>query len=138
MFRSIGGLVSAALLLGTSIAAADLPSIRLGALKYGTVNWELDTIKNNGLDEANGFKLEVVPMGGGDASDIAFLGGNIDVMVSDILWAAARRAEGRDLRYIPYSTAVGGIMVKADSGTPCNKACRIYSKPAIKSSAHRR
>ncbi|MGB0847689.1 MAG: ABC transporter substrate-binding protein [Thiolinea sp.] len=101
----------------TSVSwADDLPTIRLGALSFGTVNWELDTIKNNKLDEKHGFKLEVVPMGGGSASDIAFLGGEIDVMVSDVIWAAAQRAEGRDLKFIPYSTAVGGIMVKADSG----------------------
>ena len=96
--------------------AADLPVIRLGALSFGTVNWELDTIKHNGLDEANGFVLEVVPMGGGNASDIAFLGGEVDAMVSDVVWAARQRAEGRDLKFIPYSTAVGGIMVKPDSG----------------------
>ena len=96
--------------------AADLPVIKLGALSFGTVNWELDTIKHNGLDEANGFTLEVVPMGGGNASDIAFLGGEIDVMVSDVVWAARQRAEGRDVQFIPYSTAVGGIMVKPESG----------------------
>lgn len=106
-----------ATLLFTSVGwSAELPKVRLGALEYGTVNWELDTIKNNKLDEKHGFSLEVVPMGGGSASDIAFLGGEIDVMVSDVIWAAAQRAEGRDLKFIPYSTAVGGIMVKADSG----------------------
>mgnify|MGYP000020559854 CR=1 FL=1 len=113
----IRSLFIAAALLFTSVAWSDeLPTIRLGALAYGTVNWELDTIKNNKLDEKHGFKLDVVPMGGGSASDIAFLGGEIDVMVSDVIWAAAQRAEGRDLKFIPYSTAVGGIMVKADSG----------------------
>lgn len=98
------------------VQAEELPAIRLGALEFGTVNWELDTIKHNKLDEKHGFKLEVVPMGSGDASDIAFLGGEIDVMVSDFIWAAAQRAEGRDMKFIPYSTAVGGIMVKPDSG----------------------
>lgn len=103
-------------LLFSSLSWSDeLPTIRLGALEYGTVNWELDTIKNNMLDEKHGFKLNVVPMGGGSASNIAFLGGEIDVMVSDVIWAAAQRAEGRDLKFIPYSTAVGGIMVKPDS-----------------------
>jgi len=103
--------------LFTSVSwASELPIIRVGALEYGTVNWELDTIKNNKLDEKHGFKLDVIPMGGGSASDIAFLGGEIDVMVSDVIWAAAQRAEGRDLKFIPYSTAVGGIMVKSDSG----------------------
>lgn len=114
MIRSL--FIAAALLLCSTGWSNELPTIRLGALAYGTVNWELDTIKNNKLDEKYGFKLDVVPMGGGSASDIAFLGGEIDVMVSDFIWAAAQRAEGRDLKFIPYSTAVGGIMVKADSG----------------------
>ncbi|WP_022953450.1 ABC transporter substrate-binding protein [Leucothrix mucor] len=114
MIRSL--FIAAALLLSSASWSAELPTIRLGALAYGTVNWELDTIKNNKLDEKYGFKLDVIPMGGGSASDIAFLGGEIDVMVSDFIWAAAQRAEGRDLKFIPYSTAVGGIMVKADSG----------------------
>ena len=113
----IRALFMLAALLFTSTAWSDeLPKVRLGALAYGTVNWELDTIKSNKLDEKHGFKLDVVPMGGGSASDIAFLGGEIDVMVSDVIWAAAQRAEGRDLKFIPYSTAVGGIMVKSDSG----------------------
>ncbi len=114
MIRSL--FILSILLFTSSAWSNDLPIVRLGALAYGTVNWELDTIKNNKLDEKHGFKLEVVPMGGGSASDIAFLGGEIDVMVSDVIWAAAQRAEGRDLKFIPYSTAVGGIMVKADSG----------------------
>lgn len=114
MFRSL--FITITLFFSTIVWSKDLPTIRLGALEYGTVNWELDTIKNNKLDEKHGFKLEVIPMGGGSASDIAFLGGEIDVMVSDVIWAAAQRAEGRDLKFIPYSTAVGGIMVKSDSG----------------------
>ena len=109
-------LILATLLFTSASWGDDLPKVRLGALEYGTVNWELDTIKNNKLDEKHGFILEVVPMGGGSASDIAFLGGEIDVMVSDVIWAAAQRAEGRDVKFIPYSTAVGGIMVKSDSG----------------------
>jgi len=109
-------LFTVAILIFSSISwGNELPTIRLGALEYGTVNWELDTIKNNKLDEKHGFKLDVVPMGGGSASDIAFLGGEIDVMVSDVIWAAVQRAEGRDVKFIPYSTAVGGIMVKSDS-----------------------
>ena len=104
------------LFVATIAYCDDLPVLRLGALETGTVNWELDTIKNNGLDIKNGFTLEVVPMAGGDASDIAFLGGEIDAMVSDVIWAASQRAEGRDVKFIPYSTSVGGIMVKSDSG----------------------
>jgi len=131
-------LVFTTLLFTSSVWSNELPTIRLGALEYGTVNWELDTIKNNKLDEKHGFKLDVIPMGGGSASDIAFLGGEIDVMVSDFIWAAAQRAEGRDLKFIPYSTAVGGIMVKSDSGIDSlkdlqNKRIGIAGGPLDKS-----
>ena len=73
-------LILTTLLFTSSVLSNELPTIRLGALAYGTVNWELDTIKNNKLDEKHGFKLEVIPMGGGSASDSAFLCGEIEVM----------------------------------------------------------
>ena len=64
MIRSLKTLFVLATLLCTSLFTAvswadELPVIRLGALSFGTVNWELDTIKNNKLDEKHGFKLEV-------------------------------------------------------------------------------
>ncbi|MDP6189386.1 MAG: hypothetical protein QF872_01105 [Gammaproteobacteria bacterium] len=43
---------------------AELPVIRAGVLKFGTVNWELQTIKSHQLDIAQGFKLEIVPPDG--------------------------------------------------------------------------
>ena len=102
-----------ATLLLTSLAHAE--PLRLGALGFGTVNWELDTIRREGLDTRHGFELEVVPMGGGSASKIAFEGGAVDAIVSDWLWVARQRAAGRDYVFIPYSTAVGSIVVGPDS-----------------------
>jgi len=49
MFRSL--FITITLFFSTIVWSKDLPTIRLGALEYGTVNWELDTIKNNKLDE---------------------------------------------------------------------------------------
>ena len=98
-----------------SAALAEMPTLRAAVLKFGTVNWELDTIKNNKLDEANGFALEVQGMAGGAAAKVAFQGGETDVIVSDWLWVARQRAAGKDYVFIPYSKAVGGLMVPADS-----------------------
>ena len=36
--------VAAALSLAVTSAVADTPTVRVGALQFGTVNWELDTI----------------------------------------------------------------------------------------------
>ena len=47
-----------ALALWTGFAAAEDDTahapVRIGVLKYGTVNWELDAMKRAGLDAANG------------------------------------------------------------------------------------
>lgn len=110
-------LLGGALALGmtTCAALADTPVLRAAVLKFGTVNWELDTIKHYGLDTENGFTLDVSGVAGGSAAQIAFQGGETDVIVSDWLWVARQRAAGKDYVFIPYSKAVGGVMVPKDS-----------------------
>jgi NitT/TauT family transport system substrate-binding protein len=89
--------------------------VRVGVLKFGTVNWELTAMQYHGLDKANGFELEIIPFAGDDATSIALLGGEVDVIVSDWLWVSRLRAEGRNLTFVPYSSSVGAIMVAGDS-----------------------
>ncbi|MBM7066405.1 ABC transporter substrate-binding protein [Actibacterium sp. 188UL27-1] len=113
-YRVIGGAVLAAA-LSVSAALAETPVLRAAVLKFGTVNWELDTIQYHGLDAANGFTLDVQGMAGGSAAKVAFQGGEADVIVSDWLWVARQRAAGKDYVFIPYSKAVGGVMVPEDS-----------------------
>ncbi|MCV6597242.1 MAG: ABC transporter substrate-binding protein, partial [Mangrovicoccus sp.] len=96
-------------------AHADSPVIRAAVLEFGTVNWELDTIQEHGFDTAQGFDLEVQGMAGGSAAKIAFQGGEADVITSDWLWVARQRAAGKDYVFIPYSKAVGGVMVPGAS-----------------------
>jgi len=97
---------------GSSLAAA---KVRIGVLKFGTVSWELDTLKHHKFDAANGIDLEVVYFAGEDATNVAMLAGEIDVIVSDWLWVSRQRSEGEDLTLAPYSTAVGAIMVEQNS-----------------------
>jgi len=96
-------------------AADDLPVVRLGVLKFGTVNWELTSMQHHGLDTANGFTLEIVPFAGGDATEIALQGGAVEVIVSDWLWVSRLRSEGTPLAFVPYSSSVGAIMVAGDA-----------------------
>lgn len=111
--KLLGRAVIAALL--TTASWAETPTLRAAVLKFGTVNWELNTIKHHGFDAANGFTLEVQGMAGGAAAKVAFQGGAADVIVSDWLWVARQRAAGKDYVFIPYSKAVGGMMVGKDS-----------------------
>jgi len=113
MMKKIGGAIVAACI--ATAALADTPVLRASVLQFGTVNWELDTIQHHGLDTANGFDLEVQGVAGGSAARVAFQGGETDVIVADWLWVARQRAAGRDYVFIPYSKAVGGIMVPHDS-----------------------
>ena len=116
--RGFGGLGLG--LLATSIGlpafgAPDLPKIKVGVLKFGTVSWELDTIKHHGLDQKNSVDVEVLDFAGEDATNVAMLAGDLDVIVSDWLWVSRQRSEGEALTLAPYSTAVGALMVKNDS-----------------------
>lgn len=111
--RSLMGAVAALALTGA--AFAEEATLRIATQVSGTVNWELTTIAANGLDKANGFTMAVQDVAAGPAAQVAFQGGEADVIVSDWLWVARMRAEGNDYVFIPYSKAVGALMVKGDS-----------------------
>ncbi|WP_353476466.1 ABC transporter substrate-binding protein (plasmid) [Salipiger sp. H15] len=108
-----------ALVLGCAAAfpaaAQDLPVIRAAVLKIGTVNWELETIAAHGFDEKHGFKLEMVTFADNGATRIAVEGDEADMAVADWIWVARQRAEGRNYVVVPYSRAVGGLLVPGGS-----------------------
>ena len=102
-------LLSAAALAGP--AMAETPVLKVAVQKAGTVAWELETIQAEGLDVANGFDLQVMEVAASPAAQVAFQGGEADAIVSDWIWVARQRAAGDDFVFIPYSRAVGGLMV---------------------------
>ncbi|MEE7455406.1 ABC transporter substrate-binding protein [Methylorubrum populi] len=113
-------LATAALSLAAALptvrpARAAGETFRLGVLPFGTASWEAAIIKERRLDEANGFTLEPVKLAGNDAARIAFLGGQVDAIVGDLIFAARLGNEGRGVRFSPYSTMEGALMVPADS-----------------------
>jgi NitT/TauT family transport system substrate-binding protein len=104
IMAAIAFLISAA-----TVQAAE--TVRVGVLKFGTVNWELDTIKHHGLDAAEGIDVEIVAFAGEDATNVALQAGAVDVIVSDWLWVSRQRSAGHDLTFVPFSSSVGAIMV---------------------------
>lgn len=96
--------------------AEDLKQLRAAMLASGTVNWEISTIKTHELDRKHGFELKVQNYADNGATRVAFEGGEADTMVADWIWVANQRAAGKDYVFIPYSRAVGGLVVKEDSG----------------------
>ena len=117
---NLRGILPAALVLlatvGTpSARSADLGTIRVGVLEFGTVSWELDVIKHHGLDAERGFTLEVQGFGSGQATNVALQGGAVDAVVDDYFWVSRQRDAGEMLSFVPYSSTVGALVVPPDS-----------------------
>ncbi len=98
------------------LAAETPPTIRVGVLKFGTVNWELDVIKHHQLSEKYGVDLQVVPLASKNATSVAMQGGAVDVIVTDWIWVSRMRADGRPYTFFPYSMTVGSLYVRPDAG----------------------
>jgi NitT/TauT family transport system substrate-binding protein len=123
-----------AMAAGSALAAATvLPRIaeaanpvRLTSVKFGSVSWLIDTINANNLAKKHGLDLQVVEVANNPAAPVALLAGEADVIVSDWTWAMRQRAKGYDLKFAPYSSALGSIMVPKNS--PLNSVADLPGK----------
>jgi NitT/TauT family transport system substrate-binding protein len=106
--------------------AAPSQDVRVGVLPFGTVLWEVETIRRTALDTENGLRLHPVQLATNDAARIAFQAGQVDTIVTDLLLAARLRNEGRRVKFIPFSTTEGGVMVPA--GSPMRDAADLVGK----------
>jgi NitT/TauT family transport system substrate-binding protein len=91
-------------------------TVRVAALEFGTGSWELDVIKHHGLDREQGFELDVVKLAGKQATMVALQAGAVDIAITDWIWVSRQRGEGKDFTFVPYSTALGALVVPKDSG----------------------
>jgi len=89
--------------------------IKIAALKFGTVNWTLETIKKNGLDHKYGFELIIQPLANSQAGKIALQANAADIIVSDWTWVARQRGFSTDYLFAPYSSSAGSLMVPPHS-----------------------
>lgn len=108
-----------AMMLGATARADDLhgvPELRVGVLEFGTVSWEIDTVQRLGLARKHGIRLHVVRLASKNALKVALLSGGVDLIVSDWLWVASLRSRGRNYQFVPYSKAVGAVIVNPAAG----------------------
>jgi NitT/TauT family transport system substrate-binding protein len=99
----------------SNLLAQDLPNARVTVIASGTVNWELEYIKDNKIDHQNGYNLVINKVASLPAARIAITAGNADFIVSDWLWASDRNAKGENLRFIPFSRQVGSVIADRKS-----------------------
>jgi NitT/TauT family transport system substrate-binding protein len=106
-------IVAAATLVVSSAIAAD--RIRVAVQKTGTLAWELNILKAHGLDRQAGIDIETTELASTEAGKVALESGSVDLMLSDWLWVTRERALGDDVVFYPYSSALGAVMVPANS-----------------------
>ncbi|WP_051221829.1 ABC transporter substrate-binding protein [Neptunomonas japonica] len=87
-----------------------LPKLKVTVIAWGTVNWELQHIKQTQLDHKNGYDLVIDRVASLSAARIAITAGHTDFIVSDWLWASERNHKGANLRFIPFSKQIGSII----------------------------
>jgi len=104
-----------ALLPVYAMAGPPAGQLKIGVLAFGTVNWELQAIQNEGLDKQYGLDLDVQKLAGPDAGKIGLQGGSLDVIATDWIWVANQNQAGADYRFIPYSVQAGALMAPKDS-----------------------
>lgn len=90
--------------------------VRVAALKFGSFNWLLAALTSNALDKKAGIVIETRDLALHQAGPIALLAGDADVIVTDWFWALRQRAEGVPVRFAPYSSALGALMVRKGAG----------------------
>ncbi|ABQ37894.1 ABC transporter substrate-binding protein [Bradyrhizobium sp. BTAi1] len=90
-------------------------TVKVAVQKTGTFAWELAVIRAHQLDKQADISIDAVELASPEAGKIALRAGNADIMVSDWLWVSRERALGAKLTFTPYSSALGAVMVPANS-----------------------
>jgi NitT/TauT family transport system substrate-binding protein len=109
-------LVAAVFAAGPSGPSRATETIRLAVQKTGTLAWELAVIRDRDLDRQADLAIQISEFASPEAGKIALRGGTADVIVSDWLWVSRERGLGAKLKFYPYSSALGAVMVP--NGSP--------------------
>ncbi len=110
-----GALIAGAVLPWRIASGASVGTLSIASLRFGSLSWLLATIRDEGLADKVGLKLDIIDVATNQAGPVALLAGEADVIVSDWTWALRQRALGESLQFAPYSSALGAVMVPKDS-----------------------
>ena len=110
MFLKIICFILALIVFGPA-AAQDNQAIRIGLLRFGTVAWEIDVIRHHELDRRHGIVVIPTEFASNEAAKVALQAGAVDMIVTDWPWVARQRGEGTAFSFVPYSKAVGTLIV---------------------------
>jgi NitT/TauT family transport system substrate-binding protein len=94
----------------TAFAAAPTPTVHLGILQFGTVQWVADIIRRHDLDTKHGFALQTTTLANTDAGRVSLMARASDIVLSDWPFVAVQRANGTNLSFAAFSSSSGGVM----------------------------
>jgi len=120
---------SAALLAASAFPACSRAAagvLRVASVKFGSLSWVLETIRAEGFDKKVGLAFEVVDVASNQAGPVALLADGADVIVSDWTWAMRQRSVGERLKFAPYSSALGALIVP--NGSPIRTVADLDGK----------
>lgn len=116
LLRPVLALATSLVLMTNVVAAQQLVDVTVGVQASGTAQWEMEIIKSRGLDHEHGINLILRDVSDSRAGQVALQAGEVDIILSDFVWAAIQRNQGNLVSVVPHSLAVGGVMVHPDSG----------------------
>ncbi len=102
-------------IIANAAPAKNLADVRVGVLKYGTVNWEIEVIKHYQLDKKYNFNLQITPLSNKNASAVALQSNAVDIILGDWLWVNRQRFNGKNYTLFPTSIASGGLYIEEKS-----------------------
>jgi NitT/TauT family transport system substrate-binding protein len=110
-------LCGAVIVMATLVAANAMAvnRVRMAVQKTGTLAWELEIVRTHDLDRQADLTIATTELASTEAGKIALKGGAADIILSDWLWVTRERSLGDNLVFYPYSSALGAVMVPADS-----------------------
>ncbi|WP_020483535.1 ABC transporter substrate-binding protein [Methylomonas sp. MK1] len=108
-------LFAIAALLPQFASTNEKPTIRIGTMAAGTLNWELAAMRNQGLLDKAEFSVENIAVANQQAGKVTLQAGSVDVIVSDWIWTSSMRSTGTNLSFYPFSDTSGVLLVPADS-----------------------
>jgi len=115
LLASVFGLTILLAVLVSCHSAFAATQIKVGALKFGSFSWLLDTIQRNGFDKAEGIGIDVVPLASTEATRVGLLSQSLDLIVTDWLWVSRERSSGANFTFSPFSSELGALMVPTNS-----------------------
>jgi NitT/TauT family transport system substrate-binding protein len=111
---ALAGAAVSCVLLASAAASAD--RLRIAVQRTGTLSWEMNVIRAQGLDKAADLDLQSVDVASLDAAIIALRSGAADIIVTDWLWVSRERSLGANFVFYPYSSAIGAVVANPARG----------------------